>query len=147
MKLTKILMSIAVIAIACSCKKEKMAAETESIPQTHEPITRSVTDAMLSFGSEEEMFDRIQQLKNMDEAEMAAWYESQCPDFCRSTISCGRSSKNSTMPLQWTKFAQFRPAAKAKCSSTPIPKMKTSLPIFRQAIAERNSSATPKAMY
>ena len=81
MKLTKILMSIAVIAIACSCKKEKMAAETESIPQTHEPITRSVTDAMLSFGSEEEMFDRIQQLKNMDEAEMAAWYESQCPDF------------------------------------------------------------------
>lgn len=81
MKPTKILMSIAVIAIACSCEKENMTPKTESVPQTQELRTRSVTDAMLSFASEEEMFDRIQELKTMDETEMKAWCDSQCPDF------------------------------------------------------------------
>lgn len=74
-------MSIAVIAIACSCEKENMTPKTESVPQTQELRTRSVTDAMLSFASEEEMFDRIQKLKTMDETEMKAWCDSQCPDF------------------------------------------------------------------
>lgn len=81
MKPTKILMSIAVIAIACSCEKENMTPKTESVLQTQELRTRSVTDAMLSFASEEEMFDRIQELKTMDETEMKAWCDSQCPDF------------------------------------------------------------------
>ena len=75
MKMKKLLMLVAIIAIACSCEKEQMLPEPdkETTFQVQELETRS-TEAILSFASLEEMEMQIAKLATMSEKEQNTWY-------------------------------------------------------------------------
>lgn len=78
MKTAKIMILIAAAIIVCSCEKEHTTAfDKNGIEET---VTRSAC-TMLSFSSEDEMFDQIQSLKLMTEEEQDVWYDNHANGF------------------------------------------------------------------
>lgn len=78
MKITKIIMLIAAAIIVCSCEKEHTPTFEKN--EIEDATTRS-SGFMLSFSSEDEMFEQIQSLKLMTEEEQDAWYEKHANGF------------------------------------------------------------------
>lgn len=77
MKIAKNVMMIAAAIIVCSCEKEQMTMFDKNVIGT---VTRS-SCSMLSFSSEDEMFEQIQSLKLMTEEEQDAWYKKHADNF------------------------------------------------------------------
>lgn len=78
MKITKFMILIAAAIIVCSCEKE----QTPTFDKNGiEDVTTRSSGSMLSFSSEDEMFEQIQSLKLMTEDEQDAWYKKHANAF------------------------------------------------------------------
>lgn len=78
MKITKFMILIAAAIIVCSCEKE----QTPTFDKNGiEDVTTRSSGSMLSFSSEDEMFEQIQLLKLMTEDEQDAWYKKHANAF------------------------------------------------------------------
>lgn len=79
MKHTKLTLFMVACATIVSCNKNELVETPTQTPYTTQELT--ATDEMLSFNSQEEMYERAALLSEMNSEEVKAWYNSINSNF------------------------------------------------------------------